>query len=293
MNILEDIKESFKKGSSLTRLIYINFGVFLTVNLISVFFFFLRSQNGDLLISWFSVPASLGELLLKPWTVITYMFLHKDFLHILFNMLWLFWFGKIFLEYLDQKKLVGIYLLGGLSGAILYIATFNIFPVFKPVLEQSVALGASASILAIVVAISSYVPNHTIYLIFIGPVKLRWIALVTIVLDIISIPVSNSGGHIAHIGGALFGYLYIVQYRRGTDIAKGLNRLLDYIFSLFKKRKKIKITYSNPANDLEYNKNKIYRQEEIDKILDKISKSGYDSLNKSEKETLFKNSNKN
>ena len=293
MNILEDIKESFKEGSSLTRLIYINFGVFLVVNLVSVFFFFLGYQNVDLLISWFSVPASLGELLLKPWTVITYMFLHKDFLHILFNMLWLFWFGKIFLEYLDQKKLVGIYLLGGLSGAILYIATFNLFPVFKPVLEQSVALGASASILAIVVAISSYVPNHTIYLMFIGPVKLKWIALVTIVLDIISIPVSNSGGHIAHIGGAIFGYLYIIQYRRGTDITKGLNRLLDYIFSLFKKRKKIKITYSNPSNDLEYNKNKVYRQEEIDKILDKISKSGYDSLNKSEKETLFKNSNKN
>ena len=168
MNILDEIKESFKTGSALTKLIYINLAVFLIIKIISVFYFLFNAQDiGRLpIVEWLAVPAGLTNLLLKPWTIFTYMFLHLGFLHILFNVLWLYWFGKIFLEYLSGKQLVGVYILGGLSGAFLYIIAFNVFPVFQPVLQDSYALGASAAVLAIVIAISVYVPDYTIHILF-------------------------------------------------------------------------------------------------------------------------------
>ena len=293
MNISEEIKQSFKKGSSLTKLIYINLAVFLTIKVLYVLFFLFNYQapDGFSIIQWFAVPAKLSNLIIKPWTIITYMFLHERFWHILVNMLWLFWLGRIFLEYFDQKKLVSIYLLGGLSGAALYIIAFNIFPVFKPILEISHALGASAAVLAIVIAISVYVPNYIIYLFFFR-VKLKYIAIFSVLLDIISIPSGNAGGHIAHLGGAFLGYIYIQQFRKGKDIAKGFNRFIDNFFSLFKTKRKLKVSHKRPMTDVEYNKYKAKKQIEIDEILDKISKSGYDSLTKEEKEILFRMSNK-
>lgn len=196
----------------------------------------------------------------------------------------------IFLHYFDNKKLLSVYIVGGLAGAALYILSFNIFPLFDQALPMSYALGASASVIAIVIAISVYAPNHTINLLFFGPVKLKYIAMVSIVLDVLSIASSNAGGHIAHLGGALFGYLYISQLRKGKNITKGFDRFMDKIFSLFKPRDKFKVTYKRPVNDYEYNKDKATKQKGIDEILDKIAKSGYDSLTKKEKEILFKNS---
>ena len=155
-------------------------------------------------------------------------------------------------------------------------------------------IGASAAVIAIVVAISFYIPDHLIYLMFIGPVKLKYIALVSILIDILSITSSNAGGHIAHLGGALFGYVYITQVKKGRNITKGFDRFMDKIFSLFKPRPKIKVSYKNNSNysdmDMQYNQSKAEKQKEIDRILDKIAQSGYDSLTKSEKEMLFKNS---
>ncbi|OFX88348.1 MAG: rhomboid family intramembrane serine protease [Bacteroidetes bacterium GWF2_33_16] len=290
MSIADEIKQSFKSGSTLTKLIYINLAVFLTVKLIAVFYFLFTIESSFSLVSWLAVPADITNLLYKPWTVFSYMFLHQDFLHILFNMLWLFWFGQIFLQYFDQKKLVSVYLLGGLAGAFIYILTFNIFPVFTDILPVSYALGASASVIAIVIAVSVYAPNHTIYLLFLGPVKLKYIALVTIVIDIISIASTNAGGHLAHLGGAMFGYIYVMQFKKGRNISRLFDRLMDSVFSIFKPKPKIKVTYKRPANDIEYNKMKIQQQAEIDKILDKIALSGYESLSKQEKEILFKGS---
>lgn len=293
MSIADEIKRSFTSGSALIKLIYINLAVFLAVKLIGVVFFLLSIPPNFSLVNWLAVPADVNSLIFKPWTIFTYMFLHQDFLHILFNMLWLYWFGLIFLRYFDDKKLLSVYLLGGLSGAALYILTFNLLPVFEQIMPMAYALGASASVIAIVIAVSVYAPNHTIHLMFIGPVKLKYIAIATIIIDILSIASSNAGGHIAHLGGALFGYLYISQMKKGRNITRGFDRIMDKLFSLFKPRPKVRVTYKRPMNDLDkdiqYNKSKAEQQKEIDKILDKIAKSGYDSLSKKEKEILFKN----
>jgi len=294
MNLIDEIKISFKQGSSLTKLIYINLGVFLGIKIVQIFFFLFNTPEGsESFIRWLAVPSNLSELIRKPWTVLTYMFVHEGFLHILFNLLWLFWFGKIFLEYLDQKKLVGVYILGGLSGAFLYIFSFNVFPVFGSIATESIAIGASAAVIAIVIAISVYVPNYTVYLLFFGPVKIKYIAILIFIFTSVLDFSTNTGGKIAHIGGALFGFIYIHQYRKGTDISKGLSRILDRFLSFFKPKVKLKVEHKRPVNDMEYNKMKAREQEEINRILDKISKAGYDSLTKEEKKILFNMGEKN
>lgn len=288
MSITDEIKESFKSGNALIKLLYINIAVFLAVKLIGVIFTMLQLNYTISPIYWLAVTADLHSLIFKPWTLFSYMFVHEQFLHILFNMLWLYWFGQIFLHYFSEKKLISLYLLGGLSGAVIYILAFNTFAIYNPSIPM---IGASASIIAIVVAISFYIPDHSINLMFIGPVKLKYIALATIVMDVLSITSSNAGGHIAHLGGALFGYLYISQIKKGKNITKGFDRFMDKLFSMFKPKQKIKVTYKRPTTKYEYNRSKVEKQKNIDEILDKIAKSGYDSLSKKEKETLFKNSN--
>jgi len=290
MGIADELKQSFKSGNTLIKLLYINIAVFLAVKIIGVIFFLLSAEQTFSIANWLAVPADFSNLILKPWTIFTYMFLHVDFFHILFNMLWLYWFGVLFLSYFDEKKLLSLYLTGGLAGAALYILAFNIFPAFSEVLPVSFALGASASVIAIVIAVSVYAPDHTIHLLFLGPVKLKYIALVTIAIDVLSIASSNAGGHIAHLGGALYGYLFVQQYKKGKNINKGFDRFMDKLFSLFKPKPKFKVTYKRPMTDIEYNKEKIKKQKDVDQILDKIAKSGYDSLTKKEKEILFKNS---
>jgi len=291
MGIWDDIKLTFRNGSNLTRLIYINIGVFVLITIIAGIGFLLNDQEVAVkALNIFSVPASLSALLARPWTLITYMFTHKDIWHILFNMLWLYSFGRIFLEYLDQRKLVAVYLLGGICGAIVYIISFNVFPAFSGVVTDSVAIGASASVMAVVIAISTYVPDYTVQLFIFGRIKIKYLALAIFVLTSIMDFSVNSGGKLAHIGGALFGYLYILNLRRGHDIGKGFNKLIDFFATLFKPRKKLKVTHKKVANEYEYNMTKVEHQKKINQILDKISKGGYDSLTKEEKETLFKES---
>ncbi|KPK87656.1 MAG: hypothetical protein AMS27_02010 [Bacteroides sp. SM23_62_1] len=293
MSIADEIKQTFKVGSNLTRLIYINLAIFIIVNLVEIFYFlFSRHDAYSSFLLTFAIPADPAILIRRPWTLITYMFLHKNFLHILFNLLWLYWFGRIFLEYLDGKKLIGVYILGGLAGALLYILSYNLIPVFREQVPLSYALGASASIMAIVVAISVYVPNYTVYLLFIGRVKIIYIALVGFLITSVFDFSINTGGKIAHIGGALLGYLYILRYRQGHDMTRGLNRLIDSLFGLFKPKPKIKVTHRRNETDQDYNKRKADEQAEIDRILDKIAKSGYDSLSSQEKDLLFKQSRK-
>jgi membrane associated rhomboid family serine protease len=292
MSIADEIKQTFKSGSSLTRLIYINLAIFLIVNIVEIFYFILnRHDSYSAFLLTFAVPADLHLLIRKPWTMITYMFLHKNFLHILFNLLWLYWFGRIFLEYLDGKKLVGVYLLGGLSGAFLYVLVYNIFPVFFKQLELSYALGASAAVMAIVISISVYVPDYAVNLLFVGRVKIIYIALIGFLVTSVFDFSINTGGKIAHIGGALFGYLFTLQYRKGRDLTRGLNRFLSAFYGIFKPKPKVIITHRKSESDYDFNKRKKEEQIEIDRILDKIAKSGYDSLTKQEKELLFRQSN--
>ncbi len=291
MGIGDELKSAFRKGSSLTRLIYINVAVFLLVSVVSIIGFLIKNQELTMkAVNIFAIPASLKILLVRPWTIVTYMFTHKDILHILFNMLWLYWFGVIFLEYLDQKKLVAVYILGGISGAIVYIGAFNVFPVFRDAVEESVAIGASASVMAIVIAIASYVPNYSVNLLLFGRVKIKYLALVIFIFTSVMDFSVNSGGKLAHIGGALFGYVYTVNLKKGTDLGKGLMGIIHFFTTLFKPREKIRVTYKKPVSDYEYNRTKAEHQEQINKILDKISKGGYDSLTKEEKDLLFRES---
>ena len=293
MGIWDDIKITFSKGSNLTRLIYINIAVFFLITIVAVIGFLLNNPAISVkALNLISVPSSLKSLLIRPWTLITYMFVHEGIWHILFNMLWLYSFGRIFLEYLDQRKLVAVYLLGGISGAFMYILSFNIFPAFSAVVGESVAIGASASVMAIVVAIAAYVPDYTVQLFLFGRIKIKYLAIAIFVFTSIMDFSVNSGGKLAHIGGAFFGYFYTLSLRQGKDIGKGFNKIIDFFVTLFKPRRNLKVTHKKATNEFEYNKIKADHQLKINSILDKISKGGYDSLTKEEKETLFKESQK-
>ncbi len=295
MDIWEQIKRDFRFGSNLTKLIYLNIAIFLAIKVLYIFLFLFNVTDNNIIVYWLSLPSDYSKLLIRPWTIITYQFLHEGFLHILFNMLWLYWFGKIFLEFLSQKKLIAIYLLGGIFGGLFFVIAYNIFPAFASVKSEAIALGASASILAIVTTISFYVPNYTIRLMFIGNIKLKYIALFSILLDILSIAGENSGGHIAHLGGAFFGFLMYLQLKQGKNI-NFIDNILSRIQNIFKPKPKMRVEYKTqkpPRNDMDYNKQKVEKQKQIDAILDKIAKSGYNSLTKTEKEILFSASKKN
>ena len=289
--ILKDLQNSFKEGNLLSRLIYINLAVFVITEILSVFFF-LFNQSSYELIQWLALPAKSSYILSKPWTLITYMFVHDGFIHLIFNLLWLYFGGKIFLKYLTNKQIVSTYVLGGLTGGLFYIVAYNYFPVFEPILEQSIAVGSSASVLAILIAIATYVPNYIVNLTFIGRVKLKHIAIASIVLDLILIPKGNAGGHIAHLGGAFYGFYFSRQLLRGKDSSLWVDGLMNYLVNAFKPSSPLKTAYKRPKTDDQWRDNKKDEQQQINKILDKIAASGYDSLNKEEKETLFKASKK-
>ncbi|HPM13638.1 MAG TPA: rhomboid family intramembrane serine protease [Bacteroidales bacterium] len=290
MTIWHDIQREFREGNNLIKIIFLNIAVFLVLNILQVFSWIITGQQESGIYSFIieniQTYISLPKLATKPWTLITYMFTHVDLLHILFNMLWLYWMGRIFIDMLNGKRFVAIYILGGLTGALFTIAAYYIIPhLSEQVPAEIPMIGASASVLAIMAATATYFPNYIVQLIFIGPVRIKYIVLGLIILDIILIPGINSGGHIAHLGGALFGYLWASNIKKGTDISKWFMNIMDSISTWTKPRKNIKVTYTNstqtakPTNSV--------TQQEIDIILDKIAKNGYESLSAKEKEILF------
>ena len=287
MAFIDQLKSTFRKGSTLAQLIYINVAVFLVLKIVYVFFYLFQIPGIDKIYTLFSIPADFSTIIKQPWSVITYMFLHEGFGHIFGNMIVLFFMGRLFLNYLDGKKLLSTYLIGGLIGGLFFVLAFNIFPSFRQVVGGASALGASASVMAVMIAITVIRPNQDVYLYFLFRVKLKYISIGFIVLDLVSIPRGNPGGHIAHLGGALYGYLFAAQLVKGKDISTGFGKFMDALASVFKPRKKIKVTYKKPVDDYTYNAQKAANQEEVDRILDKIAKSGYDSLSKKEKEILF------
>ncbi len=290
-SIAQEIKYSFKHGNMLTRFILINISVFLLVNLIGLFFFLFSVEpaNRFSLVEWLAIPADWKRLIFHPWTLISYMFLHEGFFHLLSNLIMLYFGGKLFIEYLGESRFTATYFLGGISGAILFVVVFNLFPAFKSIAPVTVALGASASVLAVFVAIATYLPNYSVNLLLIGPVRLKFIALFLVLLDLISIDKGNSGGHIAHLGGALYGYFAMVQLRKGRDISQGFQLFFGKLQSIFRFKPKshLYVKHKVSRNDADYNAKKKSKQERIDLILDKISHSGYDSLSKEEKQELF------
>jgi len=281
MNTLwNDIKiKMLHSGSRVNLLIGINVIVYLVVNIASVIerLMFRSGAIDYYTTEYLLLPSFLPKLLTHFWTPLTYMFMHAGIFHILFNMLWLYWMGQIFEEYLGNKRTIGLYILGGLTGALFFVASYNIFPFFAGVVTGSTVVGASASVMAIIIATATLLPDYSISLILIGPVKLKWIAIFYVIIDFLSIAGPNAGGEFSHLGGALFGFIYIKQLQRGND-------WIGAITGIFKSKSKLKAASKNS----ERNSNGKPRQDEIDRILDKISQTGYDSLNKQEKEILFR-----
>jgi membrane associated rhomboid family serine protease len=284
MNTLwKDIRyKMLHSGSKLGLLIGINVIVFLLVSLPPVFeALFLRSNHIVQFVNdYLEMPAQFSALAHHFWTPVTYMFMHSGVLHILFNMLWLYWMGQIFEEYLGNKRTITLYFLGGLTGALFFVLGFNFIPLFAASSLQGITIvGASASVMAIVIATATLLPDYEIYLMFLGPVKLKWLALFYILIDLLGTVGPNAGGELAHLGGALIGFIYMKQLKRGHDWNKPIE-------NLFTPKPKIKVVAGGAGNRSSSNAQP--RQEEVDRILDKISQSGYDSLNKQEKETLFR-----
>ena len=275
----------FRSGSKLYLLIGINVIVFLAITAFSIFekLVFRTVVVDTLTQEYLALPAYLPKLALRFWTPLTYMFIHAGFFHILFNMLWLYWIGQIFEEFLGEKRTLGVYLLGGLSGAVLFVVCYNIFPAFTQsgLLINSSAVGASAAVMAVIVGAATIVPNYTIMLFGVFSVKIKWIAIFYIVLDFLGIVGPNAGGELAYLGGALFGFIYVKQLQNGRD-------MIAAIAGIFKKRSKLKVASVNRDKD----SSDTPKQEEIDRILDKISTTGYENLSKQEKETLFRASKK-
>lgn len=285
---ISNLFSAYKNGNMLNKLIYINLAVFVLVKLVDIVGMLFNIDMVNPLVSALSVYSGSRLGLTHPWGVATYMFLHQGFLHILFNLLWLFWFGRIFLEYFTDRQLLNVYLCGGLAGALAFILSYNVFPAFDATYAS--AMGASAAVYAIVLAIAVYVPNYTVYVMFLGQVNIKWIAALSVISDLALLDDGNAGGHIAHMGGAVFGVLYIVFLRKNVDIASWAGKIIDAIVTLFKPRPKMKVTYGRTETDYDYNKRKHDEQKKIDDILEKIAKSGYNGLSDEEKQVLFRNS---
>jgi len=276
----ELFNKAFRSGNPLFLFIGINILVFIAINLFALGEYLGGGQTSvaDWLTRQVSVPAYYADLPLKFWTVITYMFVQRDFFHLLFNMLWMYWMGQIFMDFLNKRQFIFVYFSGGVLGALLYVLAYSTIPVFENNALNSILLGSSASVMAIVVATATLVPDFTIRLMLFGTVRLKYLAIAYFVLDIIGMGGGNPGGSIAHIGGALMGFIFIKQLQNGDDFSKILT-----------KRSKLKVVKNTGSKPV---KNDFTDQETIDSILDKISKSGYDSLSKTEKEQLFKASKK-
>lgn len=283
MTIFEDIKMQYKIGGITSKLIIWNVALFI----FSIVFYNFKDGIFDFP-NWIALSSEPIIVLTRPWTLVSYAFFHQGFWHLLFNMLVLNFSGRLFLTFFTQKQLLGLYILSAIFAGFCFIIGFYILQ------NSSLLVGASAAIMALLVATTTYQPLMQIRLLIIGNVKLWHLTFVILLLDFLQIRLDNSGGHIAHLSGALFGYIYVRFLQNGIDIGNGFNTFIDYIVTLFKPQKgvKFKKVHVNPKKPTIHKESKIVVkdkiQQQIDEILDKISKSGYDSLTKEEKEFLFK-----
>ena len=277
-NWLDQIKDKYQTGTIVEKIIFINIALFILTYLINTFSYLLKG-DGNFVIEWFALSPQFDTFITRPWTLITYGFLHSGFLHILFNLIFLYYIGNIFLDFFSKKQFITYYFLGIIFGGIIYLLSYNYLPALKN--QQTILVGASAGVIAILVGIASYIPNYALQFRFIGSIKLLYIAIGFVILDIVQIPVDNAGGHLAHLGGAIIGFLLTTYFNQG----KNINLWPENLFQN-KKDKPLKTVYKNKTSAK--NSNPQEQQKKIDAILDKISKSGYDTLSKEEKDFLFK-----
>ena len=287
--IIEDFKNAWNKdNNALVKIILINVVVFVSASFIEIFL--TLSGAGDafkLFINKLMLPASFTTFITQPWSLISYFFLHLGFTHILWNMLFLYWFGKIIQDNIGNNAVISLYVLGGIIGGLSYMALFNIIPYYDNRISESLMLGASAGVFSVVAGSATLLPNYTFYLLFLGPVRIKYIALFYILLSFLDVTGSNAGGEIAHLGGAMIGYLFIRQLQNGVNMGEGVINIVNF-FNKDKDKNKKSEQNSSPTEETKYD----ISQDEIDKILDKISESGYSSLSKNEKEKLFNASKK-
>jgi membrane associated rhomboid family serine protease len=286
MNIANELRYRFLYATPVVRLIVINSVVFLLANLVDLFYF-LGTRINDITLPFISLPARFETVLVRPWTLLTYQFSHQGLFHIIFNMLVLYTVGTIFLDFFRKRDVWKVYILGGTIAGLFFVFCNAVIPAFRD--NNMVLVGASGSVMAILFASASYGPNIRLNLFGIFQVKLIWIALAYLVIDLLSIPGSNGGGHIAHLGGALFGWLF-AAYRKGRMSFKLFEPVIKHRIS--DKQVKVEVNHSRQFNKNQKNNGTSSTgtptQEEVDAILDKISKSGYDRLSKEEKDILFK-----
>lgn len=290
-NFISELKDRFNRGNICLQFIYINVGIFVVTTLISVFLL-LFNWDATSWLNYLELPAWMPQFWAQPWSVFTYMFLHAGILHLLFNVLWLYWFGQLFLSFFSARHFRGLYILGGLCGGLLYLLAYNVFPYFKAYIYGSYLLGASASVLAIVVATAVRQPEFRVNFMLIGAVRLKYVALIMVVTDLLFVTSGNGGGHIAHLGGALAGWLFAWSLQKGSDVTRWINQVFDWLSGGFKfksspKKPKMKVEQGGRKADYDYNARKKQQSEEIDRILDKLKKSGYASLSTEEKKRLF------
>lgn len=288
-SIKDDFSRAWNKpNNAVAQIILINVIVFVVTGFMVIFGY------GEYIRPWLGAPANLTVLPSKFWTVITYMFVHDGFFHILFNMLWFFWFGKLIQEFLGSQKVIGLYVMGGLAGVTTYILAYNLLPQFEQAAQVATVVGASAGVTATIVGAAVFMPNYTMFLMFLGPVKIKYIALVSVFLSLLGTSGLNAGGEFAHLGGAAMGWLFMTQVRKGNDIGAWVISTMNFFKAIFKPSPKIKVSHrSTPksktksANPSKSTRSDGTSQEEIDAILDKISQRGYESLSKEEKQKLF------
>ena len=291
--ILDDFKNAWNKpNNAVAQIILLNVIVFVFTGVMLIIGF------GDSIRPWFGLPSSIPSLITKPWTLITHAFVHDGFMHILFNMLWFYWFARIIQEFLGSEKVIAVYTLGVIGGILAYLAAYNIIPQFQEAVNFATIVGASAGVTAAVIGAAVFYPNYTVVMIFIGPVKIKYIAMISVFLSLVGTRGSiNPGGEFAHLGGALMGWLYMSQLKKGSDIGGWVISSMQFVKSIFKPQPKIKVTHR--AGNRRPSKKQAKQagasqtpQSEIDAILDKISESGYESLTKDEKQKLFNASKK-
>jgi membrane associated rhomboid family serine protease len=298
--MLEEFKNAFQRPNNahaqliiINVVVFIVLGVIMVISEISGFTSFFSAIHYQ-----FQIPARMGEFVTRPWTLLTYAFAHDltGLLHILFNMLTLYWFGKLFVEYLGGDKLIALYVLGAIGGAVFYLLSYNLIPYFvsQSAANNIVMVGASASVNAIVVAAATLLPDYTFFLLFFGAVRIKYIAAVIVFLSFLGTIGSNAGGNLAHLGGALMGFVYIKQMQVGVNWGGWITAMIDWVKGLFQSRPKVKVTYRKEEPKVKKATTSVSKasQEEIDTILDKISDRGYESLSKEEKEKLFNASKK-
>lgn len=298
--MFENLYKKYRGSDVVGKFIFVNVALYVLLLFIGVFsvLFNAGSLSADVL-SFVELPASLGELALRPWTVFTYMFIHAGLWHILWNMFALYFFGKIFLNFYSVRHFVGIYILGGLFGALFFVLAYNLFPYFGPYLPFSRLVGASAAVLAIVVAAAVRSPQYRINLMFVGSVKLSTFALVVVAMSFLMLSGENAGGNFAHLGGAFAGWLVADLLNKGKDLTQVVNGPIDWVSSLIvrlrtPRKKKTKFTYTRGGRsaDYDYNARKKADEAEVDRILEKVKKGGYASLSEEEKKRLFEASSK-